>query len=108
MSQAYIDATALYQTSRTIPGADTPAMPPPSGGTPAVPDGSGLRAQIIAAATTKLNSTSAVLQTAQTNFQTSSSDYLKAVKDLGAIQAQLATLQADKAQLVYRSILSLS
>jgi hypothetical protein len=101
ISQAYIDATALYQTSRTISGADTPATPPPAGGTPAVPNGSGFRAQIIDAATAKINSTSAVLQTTQTNLQASSKGYLKAMNDFGLLQGQLATLKADKVQLVY-------
>jgi hypothetical protein len=75
-------------------------MPPPGAGTATVPDNSGFRAQIIGAATSKLNSTSAVFQTAQTNFQASSKDYLQAIKDLGDIQAELATLDANKVQLV--------
>lgn len=100
ISEAYIAATAMWQTSQTIPGANTPATPPPAGGTPPVPDSSGFRAQIIGAATSKTNSAAAVLQTAQTNFQASSKEYLQAIKDLGAIQAELAKLDAHKVELV--------
>lgn len=48
-----------------------------------------------------------MLQTAQTNFQASSKDYLKVIEDLSVIQGQLATLKAEGFQLVYSSNLYL-
>lgn len=99
-TQAYIDATALFQTSQLIPGASTPIMQPPTAGTPSVPDGPGLRAQIIGAAIFKLNSTSAVVQTTQANFTACSKDYLNAVQDLGNIQVELSKLDTNKIQMV--------
>lgn len=63
-------------------------------------EGTGLRAQIISAATTKLNSASSVLTVSQTNFTESGKNYSQVMTALGQIQGELSKLKADKIQLV--------
>lgn len=63
-------------------------------------DGGGLRAQIISAATNKLNTTSSVLTSSQKNFQESSESYTKVMTALGAIQGDISKMKADKVELV--------
>ncbi|KAK8066098.1 hypothetical protein PG997_012845 [Apiospora hydei] len=89
-------SAAMSTISTSIPGpGPSPSPTPPY----QKPDGTGLRAQIISAATTKMEQAAAMLTTAQANFKASSDKWVETINSLGAIQAEITKMNADKVHL---------